>query len=106
MHRRCDVNRLLVGLMLSTAAVTVGANDGTTFKDLDTNTDGSVSTTEAGSHQELRADFRAADTNGDGDLSELEFNAWTAQRPTSPTPQPQQTPAEAPPADTPATATP
>ena len=99
------MKRLILGLLLSAAVVGASANEGMTkaFSDLDTNTDGRLSSTEIGSQKQLSADFRVADSNGDGYLSESEYNAWTAQKPK--TSEPRQTPADAP-ADTPASTTP
>ena len=76
------IKQMVVGIMLAGAATLAMANDASsmgagTFKDLDANGDGRVSTTEAQSHAQLNEGFRTADTNGDGYVSETEFNAWT-----------------------------
>ena len=76
------IKQIVVGIMLAGAATLAMANDASsmgtgTFKDLDANGDGRVSTTEAQSHAQLNDGFRTADTNGDGYVNETEFNAWT-----------------------------
>ncbi len=80
------MKRIVLGLLIGAFAMSAGANEmmTKTFKDLDKNADGKLSSTEIGSQKELTADFRNADTNGDGYLSEVEYNAWTAARPANP----------------------
>ena len=98
------IRQMVVGIMLAGAATLAMANDASsmgagTFKDLDANGDGRVSTTEAQSHAQLNEGFRTADTNGDGYVSETEFKAWTPAE--SATPATPSDPATTPQATTP-----
>ena len=76
------IKQMVVGLMLAGAATLAVANDasgmGTGISRTSTrNGDGRVSTAEAQSHAQLNHGFGTADTNGDGYVSQTEFNAWT-----------------------------
>jgi len=84
------MKRIVLGLLLGAFAMGAGANEMATksFKDLDKNADGKLSSNEVGSVKDLTKDFRNADTNGDGYLSEVEYNAWTAQHATPASKQP------------------
>ena len=103
------IKQVLLGVMLAGAATLAAANDASMgasskgFKDLDVNSDGRVSTTEAQAHMQLNENFRTADADGDGYVSQTEFDAWTpsATAPASPatTPSDQTPQSTTPPSD-------
>ena len=76
------IKHTLAALVLAGAGSLASAGDMGTgssqFSDLDANADGRVSSTEASKDSQLNEGFRSADSNGDGYVSEAEFNAWTA----------------------------
>jgi hypothetical protein len=81
------MKHVLIGLALATVAAVASAGDMMSkggFKDLDKNTDGKLSAAEVSAQAGLSKDFKGADTDGDGYVSESEYNAWIAAHPAKP----------------------
>lgn len=96
------MNRLLIGAVAAAlAAFAANAADpaSMTFTDLDTNKDGKLSTAEVASEATLTANFRSADSDGDGALSQSEYDTWRASEASAPASAPAAQPTE--PATTP-----
>jgi hypothetical protein len=75
------MTRLLIGAVAAAmAAFAANAADpaSMTFKDLDTNKDGKLSSAEVASEATLTQNFRSADSDGDGALSQSEYDTWRA----------------------------
>ena len=80
------MTRILIGVIAAAAAVAAYAADpmSGSFKDLDTNTDGKLSSAEVSSQSTLSADFSAIDADKDGYVSQSEYDAWKASSSTMP----------------------
>jgi hypothetical protein len=83
------MKKFVSGLLLAAFAVSATAGDmkAKSFKDLDADANGKLSTAEVASLSDLTRDFRTADTNADGSLSEVEFQAWSSNQKPAQLPQ-------------------
>jgi Ca2+-binding EF-hand superfamily protein len=75
-----------IASLTSLVALTAFADDMTssahrTFSQLDTNSDGRVTTSEAAAYERFNAAFKTSDQNGDGWISESEYDTWMRDRP-------------------------
>lgn len=85
------MTRLLIGAVVAAmAAFAANAADpkSMTFKDLDTNKDGKLSSAEVASEATLTQNFRSADSDGDGALSQSEYDTWRASQSAMPASKP------------------
>lgn len=85
------MNRLLIGAVAAAlAAFAANAADpaSMTFTDLDTNKDGKLSSAEVASEATLTASFRSVDSDGDGALSQSEYDTWRASEAAAPASKP------------------
>lgn len=67
---------LSMGASFAAVAETSAGTSGPSFKQLDKNTDGYISSEEAKGRESLVAEFSRADRNQDGKVSETEFSAF------------------------------
>src|SRR6056297_2425838 len=75
-HARLTSVRLVIAAALAVTAYSVQAEDpavGTAFKDLDIDGDMRLDAGETSSHHHLKDNFKEADVDGDGYISEREF---------------------------------
>jgi hypothetical protein len=87
------MNRLLIGAVIAAlAAFAANAGEAGTFTDLDTNKDGKLSSAEVASEATLTANFRSADSDGDGALSQSEYDTWRASEAAMPASKPAEQP--------------
>jgi len=80
------MTRILIGVVAAAAAVAAYAADpmSQSFKDLDANTDGKLSSAEVSSQSTLSQDFSAIDADKDGYVSQGEYDAWKGAQSTTP----------------------